>query len=397
MRILFINGLYEPYVGGGAEITLHKLTRGLMSLGHQVAVLSIGDNVGLCIDRVDGVKVYRAGIRNLYFPHGNKTPSPWSRTAWHLLDCYNPLMQDYVRTVVDAEQPEVSSCHNLAGWSVSAWDALSDCGVPIVQVLHDQYLLCPTSTMFDGHSPCQKQCLRCRTLRLPHAGKSNQVSAVVGVSRFILDKLLSYGYFRDTPIRQVIHNARTLDAAFHHSRERAVGGRRVFGFIGTLAPQKGIEMLLDSFSQCTEAGWRLIVAGTGRSGYEAELKKRYRNENISFAGYSSPMDFFEKIDICVVPSLWEDTFPGVVLESLSMGVPVIGSERGGIPEMLQNGYNGLLFNPGDPHGLASAMRRMSEGLDSWPVHRAGIVKSSLPFSDGYGWSKQWENVYAGVV
>ncbi|TCD47276.1 glycosyltransferase family 4 protein [Chlorobium sp. N1] len=397
MKILFVNGLYEPYVGGGAEIILHKLTRGLMGLGHQVVVLSIGKNPDLSVDRVDGVKVYRAGIRNLYFPYGQTTPSSLSRTLWHLFDCYNPLMQDYVRHVVAAEKPEVASCHNLAGWSVSVWDALTEAGVPIVQVLHDQYLLCPTSTMFDGHAPCARQCLRCRALRIPHAGKSNQVSAVVGVSRFILDKLLSYGYFRDTKTRQVIYDARALEVEYRKSGAASVDGLHVFGYIGTLAPHKGIEMLLDAFSRPGEGGWRLVIAGIGKHDYEAELKKRYRNENIFFAGYLNPKEFFEKIDVCIVPSLWEDTFPGVVLESLSMGVPVIGSARGGIPEMLVHGYNGMLFNPEDPNGLFSAMRNISESLDGWRAKRESIVNSAPSFSDGYGWSKQWEALYASVV
>jgi len=398
VKILFLNCLYMPDLGGGAEITLHQLTRGLMRLGHQVTVLTIGHRGnGLSVEMVDEVKVYRAGIRNLYFPYEKLTPAQWRRTIWHLMDCYNPLMQRYIRKVVDAEKPEVASCHNIAGWSVSVWDALAGCGVPIVQVLHDQYLLCPTSTMFDGHGPCAGQCFGCSALRFPHPAKSNQVRAVVGVSQFILTKLLSYGYFQATPVKEVVHNTRTLDPAKLVERGRVDDGKVVFGFIGTLAEPKGIGFLLEVFQYSENSRWELIVAGTGRSEYEDALKSRFRSPRISFTGYSDARDFFSMIDVCIVPSLWEDTFPGVVLESLMYGVPVIGSNRGGIPEMLRMEENGLLFDADEPDGLLSAMKRMAQEIDEWRLKRGVIMESFHAFATAEEWSRQWEEIYERVV
>jgi glycosyltransferase involved in cell wall biosynthesis len=398
MHVLFLNCLYMPDIGGGAEITLHQLAVGLLGRGHTVTALCIGrGDRGLELDRVDGVKVYRAGIRNIYFPDARKSPLRWHRSIWHLIDSYNPMMRGYIREVVAAEKPEVASCHNIAGWSVSAWDALAGCGVPIVQVLHDQYLLCPASTMFDGHKPCVRQCPACRAVRLPHAYKSNRVQTVVGVSHFILDKLLDYGYFRDTPHREVVHNTRSLNGALPPEAGRADESEVVFGFIGTIAAQKGIELLLETFQRSASLDWRLIVAGTGRSEYEQALKNRFRSLRISFSGFMDAGTFFSMIDVSVVPSLWEDTFPGVVLESLMYGVPVIGSGRGGIPEMLEPEKNGLLFDPDEPDGLQTAMEHMAGEIDGWRARKEKIIEGFRTYSDATEWLRKWEDIYERVV
>src|SRR5690606_4147474 len=106
-------------------------------------------------------------------------------------------------------KPDVVSCHNLAGWSVGVWDAVHQQGIPIVQVLHDLYLLCANSNMFRGDSPCTRQCMDCRFLRYRHKEKSTQVSAVVGISRSILTRFIEMGYFQNAA-KFVIYNTRQV-------------------------------------------------------------------------------------------------------------------------------------------------------------------------------------------
>jgi len=394
MRILYINTLYAPQFGGGAEVTLKTLVESMAARGNEVAVLTAGQAPGLAREEVDGICVWRAGVRNLYFHHGKDRPPAWKRQLWHALDMYNPLMKPYVREVVQEFRPDVASCHNLAGWSISAWDALADCGVPIVQVLHDQYLLCPTSTMFrNAAAPCGRQCVSCRLLRLPHAVRSNRVTAVVGVSRFIRDKLLARGYFRNSPIKEFIYNARNFPFDPSRFRPRVDDGTVVFGYIGTLAPSKGIELLLKVFCKSAPSHWRLLVAGSGKAAYEALLKATFQDPRITFLGYTKQEDFFCGIDLLVVPSLWEDTFPGVVFESLMFGVPVLGSWRGGIPEMVVPGENGLLFDPEAPADMMNRLSEMASGLDAWRGRRSLIQESGTRFRDEAAWSVRWLEVY----
>jgi glycosyltransferase involved in cell wall biosynthesis len=397
LKVLIVSSLYAPHIGGGAEIILKEHVRALTQKGVEVVVLSIGPQAGLIEEEVDGVRVWRAGIKNLYFHHGTVRPRSWQRTLWHALDVYNPFMKSFVRRIVELERPDLASCHNITGWSVSVWDALSESGVPIVQVLHDQYLLCPKSTMFRDKTPCRRQCFSCRLMRLAHSAKSNQVQAVVGVSQFVLDKLLSYGYFQRTPVREYIHNSRQFSFDTAALAPRTDDGTVVFGFIGTLAPNKGVELLLETFCGRTARNWRLLIAGTGKADYEAMLRDRFNDPCISYLGHCDPKDFFTRVDATVVPSLWEDTFPGVVFESMLFGVPVVGSRRGGIPEMIIPGESGLLFDPDRANSLLETLQRLADVLPLFRESRDAIIEQAGRFSNPDLWTEKWLKVFHQVV
>ncbi|HWK98627.1 MAG TPA: glycosyltransferase, partial [Parapedobacter sp.] len=181
MRILYIHALYAPHVAGGAEISLKLLVEAMQASGHEVAVLSLSPDGGLSSDWVDGVKVYRAGLRNGYWPFSNERPGKWRRLRWHLRDRYNRAMSGYVGEVLAAEQPDVVSCHNLVGWSIAVWDEVRRAGIPIVQVLHDMYLLSPNSTLFKPGYTGPHQDVMSRLLRQRHRKASAGVAAVVGI------------------------------------------------------------------------------------------------------------------------------------------------------------------------------------------------------------------------
>jgi glycosyltransferase involved in cell wall biosynthesis len=395
VKVLILSSFYTPYVSGGAEVILQAHVKALQESGVSVAVLTTGPGSGLTCETVDGVRVWRAGVRNLYFHYGTDRHPHWQRMLWHALDVYNPFMKGYVRQVVERERPQLASCHVLRGWSISVWDALVACGVPVVQVLHDQYLLCAKSLMFKDNRVCARQCGLCRILRLPHPGRSRGVSALVAPSQFLLDKMLAYGYFRGTPVRQVIRNPGNSDCPPDGAVPRVPDGNLVFGFIGTVAQHKGVELLLDAFAGCAPANWRLRIAGTGSPGYLAGLKARHPDPRIVFLGHCQPREFFGSIDVSVVPSLCQDNFPGAVSESLQFGVPVIGSDRGGIPEMIEAGSSGLLFDPDRPGSLASALLRMAGELASFAPGR--ILTLPRRFSDRQEWNEQWLELYRRVI
>jgi len=398
VKILFINTLYEPHVVGGAETILRAHVNALHCRGFNVAVLTLGPMPGLVSEKLDGVRIWRAGLRNFYWSFGADSPPAWKRIFWHLADIYNPLMVKAVRHVVSVEQPDIVCVHNLTGWSVAAWSELRRSGIPVVQVLHDQYLLCIRSNMFNGDRPCTRQCWQCRLMRFIHPRLSGQVAAVVGVSNFILDKMLCNGYFGDVPIREVIRNARDLpgDTGIRNGPKRA-DNRVTFGFIGSLMPSKGIELLLEAFVRNAPEEWFLIVAGSGKRDYEDYLKGRYAHQRIRFSGRVPPGEFFNQVDITVVPSLWEDTFPGVVFESFFFGVPVIGSRRGGIPEMIREGVNGVLFNPEDPSALPATMSAVASEIIRWQNAAPIIRETAGEFFDLDGWTERWISLYLRVL
>jgi glycosyltransferase involved in cell wall biosynthesis len=398
LKILFINPLYASKDNGGAEIILQTHAEAMRKRGHSVSVLSLGDTGMAWAEEINGVKVRRVRIKNIYWPFGGVQASAWKRTLWHLFDIYNPLTKPVIAEVVKSEQPDLVCVHNLPGWSVSVWSVLERLNIPIVQVLHDPYLICPRSNMFHKDKPCQQQCLKCRLMRKFHPRLSKKVTAVVGVSQFILGKLIRLGYFEDVPIREVINNARQMNAAAQaRGTEPESNGLITFGFIGRLLSSKGIEFLLDSFIRHSPESWRLVVAGSGKLEYESYLKAKFGHDRVSFIGSVPPEDFFGRIDFTVVPSLWEDTFPGVVFESFFYGVPVLGSNRGGIPEMIQEGVNGVLFDPDVCGSLQALMSEVAVNKDYWQSSAQKIIEMSHLFFDSEAWTDKWEDLYTRVL
>jgi len=353
MKILYINALYAPYVAGGAEISLKLIVEGMQAKGHEVAVLSMVPEPGLHVDWVDGVKVYRAGLRNGYWPFAKDRPSKFRRFLWHLRDAYNPAMRRYVREVLQQEKPTVVSCHNLVGWSISAWDEIHRAGIPIVQVLHDMYLLSPDSTLFNQEQVGLAQDLTRRLLRRRHKRESNSVKAVVGISRSVLERFITQGYFRN--VRQyVVHNARDIPA-ISQPRLRKEGQSLTVGYIGTLSTAKGVEWLIRQFKASGIEG-RLHIAGRGKEDDLAHFRQLAGNdERIHFVGYVNSSDFYATVDVLVVPSIWEEPLGMVAVEGLAANLPVIASNRGGLRETVADGVNGILCDPDRPDSLGDAL------------------------------------------
>lgn len=360
MKILYINSLYSPLIEGGAEISLQLIVEGLQSKGYEVAVLSLMPENGLKEEMVNGVRVYRAGLKNRYWPYTKQRPGKLQRLSWHFKDRYNIAMRSYVNKVLQIEKPDVVSCHNLAGWSVAVWDEIHRAGIPVIQVLHDMYLACANSNMFKGDHPCDKQCLSCRLLRSQHPEKSGQVSAVVGISQSILNRFTQLGYFQKAE-KRVIHNTRSIPTP-PARRNRKAGEPLKIGYLGTLSKIKGIEWLIEQF-QSLDINATLSIGGRGQADYEAHLRSISTKPSVNFLGQMNSNDFYAMIDVLVVPSLWQEPLGMVAIEALAHHVPVIAHKTGGLQESVVDGMNGLYCYASDPHSLGRAIVRLYNDID----------------------------------
>lgn len=361
MKLLFLNSFYPPHVGGGAELILQRSVEGFQQRGHEVAVLVTGPQAGLAPEQVNGVRVYRAGLKNFYWPLTQQRPGPLARFGWHFRDQYNSAMRAPLREVLQREQPDLVVCHNLSGWSVSAWDEIRASGVPCVQVLHDMYLLCPKNTLFKQGRSCQQLCGSCAALRRPHAALSTKVAAVVGVSRYLLDTLVNKGYFTGVP-RQVIHNASLIAGAPAEVAPSPSAGVVRFGYMGTLSENKGVGWLIEQFQRLS-LNATLTIAGKGQLEYEAQLKAMADPQKVRFVGYQKPEDFYRDIDVFVAPSLWAEPFGMVAVEACAFQKPVIATRMGGLPEIVRDGVNGLLCNAEDRDSLGRALQRLHDDAE----------------------------------
>jgi glycosyltransferase involved in cell wall biosynthesis len=397
MKILFINSLAEEEKGGGAEVVLWEQMLGLSERGHKCILIATSNEAGLRCTTRYGVTIWLVGIKNIYWQYTKDiNRSSLSRTIWHSLDSYNFAMQAYIEKVVLEEKPDVACIHNLVGWSAAVWQTIAKLRIPSVQVLHDYYAICPKSTMYDKGKNCDRQCFRCKVFRLPHRTASEYLCAVVGVSRFILDRHVSEGYFSTVPIKSVIHNVRNVRALVNECGKRTretTGLNMCIGFIGTLVEYKGIELLIRVFSTITKPNVELWIAGNGKSEYVDRLKKLAKDDGrIRFLGRQKPSAFYPFIDIVVVPSLWHENLPTVIIEAMIFGKPIIAAKSGGIPEMVVEECNGLLFDVDDAATLRSAILRLIDDNDFLLKLGVGSVKASIKFTD----KEKWIDDYIGI-
>jgi glycosyltransferase involved in cell wall biosynthesis len=200
----------------------------------------------------------------------------------------------------------------------------------------------------------------------PRIAATRHVDTVIGNSRFVLESHLQAGAFAGAH-QDVIYNG--------YEAPSIVGARDVVphdrplvvGFIGRLAPTKGVEMLIDAFARTVVSANRpltLQIAGTGDVEYVKKLRELARDWPIELPGKLSPAAFYESVDVTVVPSLWHEPLARVIFESFAHGVPVLASARGGSPEVVVPGRTGWLFNPSEEGALASALSTAVNELQS---------------------------------
>lgn len=348
-RILFVNSFYAPEIGGGAEMTLHRLASGLHRRGYTIAAFTTGE--AETIDEVDGVTVHRFPIDNSFRKLNGDLPNKAQRVQWQWRDRHSRLMAERLATLVRSYRPDIIQFHNLPGITRSVWEVPGAFGIPSVQVIHDLNLICPSSSMFKRGGACTRPCMSCVLFRRGFAAASSRLDSAVGVSRYVLDRVVREGYFPRAD-RRVIHNAQELPPP----RPYAPGAALRFGYIGSLSPPKGLEWLIDQFD---DAVGTLAIAGRGTPSYEAELRTRARGKRIEFVGKVDPVGFFTEIDVAIVPSIWNEALGNVAIEASALGRPVIASRRGGLPEIVRDGETGIMVDPDEPDSLGATMRQLA--------------------------------------
>ncbi|MFT4248559.1 MAG: glycosyltransferase family 4 protein [Pseudomonas sp.] len=397
MKILMLATNYEAPVGGGGQKSLRTLVDALAGLGHEVVVAALAHGEPGC-RIVNGVRVHYLPVRNVFRPVDSVQPSLAARLLYHSVDMYNPWSEVDVKRICGEEKPDVVHTHVITGLSVSIWKAVRSLGIPLVHTLRDQYLLCPRSTLFRNGKQCVARCTDCRVLRTLHPRVSNLVGGVIGISKFMLSGHLERGYFSKAEVKAVIYNARdrnALGVGAGTGREH-VGEKVRFGYIGSITPSKGVALLLDAFSALQIAGAELWVAGTGNGSYDAHLKKEYASDSIRFLGRVAQKDFFPNVDVVVVPSLWDEPLGMVVAEAFAFGKPVIGSRRGGIVEMIEDGKDGLVFEPEQAGALSAALSRMGSKATIQEMS-LNARKSGERFLDIQHYASRHLDVYDAVI
>lgn len=340
MKILIVNTLYSPYKVGGAEISVQTLAEEFSSLGVSVGILTLGkeDNHS----NLNDVLIWRLKIENNFWPFDDNNKSTINKLLWHINDSNNKKYDDKIKNIFNVFKPDILFTNNLSGFSTRVWSLAKNNNIKIVHTIRDYYLQCPKTTKFKKGYNCNSLCLDCKVLTNIKKRNSAKIDYVVGISNFVLQDHLKQGYFKNVK-NEVIYNGFEFD--YITKKLQFLDKNKItFGYIGQINKEKGVELMLKSFvSLKNENTWNLLIAGKVKPEYLEVLKNINNSEEITYLGYTNSKEFFNKIDVLIVPSLWNEPFGRVVLESIINNKMVITSKSGGINEIMEKHQN-FTFN-----------------------------------------------------
>jgi len=294
---------------------------------------------------------------------------------------YSTEAKNNLKRLLNQVKPDICHAHNIYHHiSPSILRVLNQQNIPTVITLHDLKIACPAYKMLTHDGICE----RCNTGNLMNVIKHkciknsrslssvvyleaafnkfigsyvNNVSKFVVPSKFYLEKFVEWGFNRD----QFIHIPNFIDIA-KYTPDFTAGNH--FVYFGRLGHEKGLETLIKA-SALAKAP--LTIVGSGPE--EEKLKKLAFDLDIhvDFLGYQSGDNLHNAIRSAravVLPSEWYENAPISIMEAYALGVPVIGANIGGIPELIKEEETGFTFTSGSVDSLSTALRKMTDKTDS---------------------------------
>ncbi len=429
MRVLIVVHGYPPSARGGSEVYAEAHARTLHDVcGDDVLVLTRDSDPER--PEFDVRETVHRAVRVVRINNTFRTVRSFEESYWQ------PRIAAIAAELIDAFAPDVAHIHHLTCLSTQIPQLLRARGVPCFMTLHDYWLLCHRGQLLDRDCRvCQRPgaCGRCvndsavvpdavgsaatlvRRLEphLPPAGRA----AVRALGHFIASGVSSDASVQRAATARLAHmrnvaahitrfyapsqhlRATFVQADFPVERiELSPYGFEIdrftartprstprplrIGFIGSLMLSKAPHVLLEAFRQLPDGAATLDLHGAyvpyhGDDAYRGVLEPLLRTPHVTMHGWHAETDMgrvYADIDVLVVPSIWPENSPLVIHEALLSGVPVVASNIGGIPELIQHNENGLLFPAGDVQALHAALLH----LVLEPEHLAALAARATP-------------------
>jgi len=352
-NILLVNTYYHPNGRGGAERSTRILAESLAELGFRVSVITTSN---ICSTvTINGVDVYYVNMGNLYWLQEANKHSIVKKMLWHLVDSYGLNDAREFEAIVQKIKPDIVLTNNLVQFSCKVFKVLRKLNIPILHIIRDHYLMDMSTVMYKDMSFWRRM-VTGRMLSVRKKKYSQYVNGVIGISEYIIQKHLANGYFKNAVIKAVIPNA---IASCNKFEVKSKSGKPIFGYVGALNPRKGVDLIVEVFARKSISN-SLFLFGSGSESYVQKLFNiSSQHPNIQCRGYKSPDRIFREIDILIVPSLINEAFGRVIIEAYSYGIPVIGSNRGGIPELIDVNKTGFIFDPDIKDSLINTIEENS--------------------------------------
>ena len=347
MKVCLLNSFYEPDILGGAEISVKILAEKLNELGIETFVVSTGD-----VDKVEyinKVKVYRVNIGSNITAKKyvtNDYNGRLKKLKYKLLEIKNPIVKIKLQRIFHQERPDIIHVNNIYGISTEVWNVSNKMNIKVLQTLRDYFLICPKSTL-----SCNEKCecsMICKIYRKTFNSLTKKIDYVTAPSKYVIDEFTSRGYFKDIE-NECVYNAIDIDIEKLESTYVKKISKEIneinFIYLGALSEHKGLLELIKSFKLIEHNNIRLHIAGKGQ--LEEFVRKASQEDNrIQYHGFIQG-EKLERLlmgsDILVAPSLWNEPFGRIVLDAYKFAMPVIVSNKGGLPEIVEHKNTGIVL------------------------------------------------------
>lgn len=365
MKVLMINKFLYP--NGGSETYIFKLGEYLQSQGHEVQYFGM-EHEGRCVG--NRVNVYTS---DMDFHGGSKL----AKLTYPIKTIYSLEARKKIRQVLDDFQPDVCHLNNFnyqltpsVILEIKKWEQQTKHKCKIVFTAHDYQLVCPNHMLNHPgtHQNCEK-CLgghfvNCTKGKCIHGstaksivgmmeayfwkwnGAYKHIDAIICCSEFMKTKLDSNPIFAKKTI--AIHNF--IDEVDWKKNDK----KDYILYFGRFSEEKGIGTLLKVCKELPEI--QFVFAGTGP--LEDNINGISNIKNVGFQTGKDLEKLISEAQFSIYPSEWYENCPFSVMESQMFGTPVLGADIGGIPELIQVGKTGELFESGNEVELKQQIKKL---------------------------------------
>ncbi|MFA6099416.1 MAG: glycosyltransferase family 4 protein [Patescibacteria group bacterium] len=402
MKILHVHKFSD--LRGGAEFYMHQLMAHQKKQGHEVHIFSTRSG------QETGFEDEKYFVTRHAYDKTEGVGQDIKKAASFIWNA--PARKSFARMLKDIK-PDVIHLHNIYHHlSTSLLAEVRSSGIPCVQTLHDYKLACPNYKMFTEGKACERckgghycqairhDCLNGFWFDVLAVAEMNMtkfkqsyertVKTFICPSEFMKNKMTEWG----EPPGKLKHLANPVDMPEKISDDR---GKGPYVYIGRLAAEKGLDAVIKAFARLPSS--ELLVIGEGPERLSLQrMADELSASNIKFLGFQSGealVGFRSRARALIMPTLMYENSSLAILEALAWSVPVIGSDIGGIPELVKDGINGFLVKPGKVDAWIEAIEQMeaftlSQRLEMGEAGRE-IAKKDHNWEDHL---KQLENIYS---
>ncbi len=428
MKIILTVHQFFPEYRSGTEVLTYSVAKELQRLGHDVKVFTgypAAKSVPLNerFDRYvhDGIEVFR-------YNHTYE-PLPGQKVIMEL-DYNNRVVHGYFKQLLLDEKTDIVHIFHLTRLSASVIDACKEVGVPVVMTPTDFWLTCitcqlrmPDNSLCTGPSRGSVNCVK-------HIAQQNNLDIyerivrkipnwALGLATFFINRGINLEPHFSPEVRALVNRKSFLQTRMNQldqlflptkimqrmlvtnglkeEKTRLLpfginiddeisnpphqsGQKLVLGYVGTISEHKGVHVLIKAVHRLANKDIEVRIYGKSDDfpGYTAELRSIFEgDERIKFCGTFPNHEIgmiMSSLDALVVPSIWYENTPLVVYSAQAAGCPVIASDMPGIAEVIHDGVNGFLFEPGNVSALVLVLQKILHGEGILERLRQNAVK-----------------------